>query len=152
MNMVNTVNAVNTVMSLLKARGLRPTMARLQLLSVLEQAAGERLSAEQIFMQVNGTDASLSLASVYRVLKDLSYHGLVERGWRQQGQEVRLLFALGGDPETGAQPLLQCVVCQRSMALPMPQLRDSLNTLGRAGQLQPRDGPIMVQVICPDCA
>lgn len=147
---------------MLRERGLRATVARLQLLSMLEQTGDARMTAEQIFMKVaangdavskgKGKGAGLSMASVYRVLKELANCGLVERGWCHDGQEVRLLFSRGRTDGVLAQPRLLCVSCHRSMVLEMPQLREELNRMTQPLRLQPQERSIVVHVTCPDCA
>ncbi|WP_083657755.1 Fur family transcriptional regulator [Herbaspirillum camelliae] len=143
---------MNKALTLLKSKGLRPTATRLQLLSVLEETGRKRMTAESIFMKVTGDGGSISLASVYRVLKELSNYGLVERGWYKEGQEIRLLFSLGRLNSKQASPEVVCVMCNRSMEVSLPKLRPELNSLAETMELQPGERPIVIQVTCPTCA
>lgn len=143
---------MNKALTLLKSKGLRPTVARLQLLSVLVDKKRERMTAENIFMSVAHEGGSLSLATVYRSLKELSTHGLVERGWYKNGDEIRLHFSIGrfgGDQDT---PEVACVMCNRSMDISLPNLRTELNELTEKMNLQPGARRILIQVTCPTCA
>ncbi|WDZ95805.1 transcriptional repressor [Herbaspirillum sp. WKF16] len=143
---------MNKALTLLKSKGLRATVARLQLLSILEETGRARMTAENIFMRVSSEGGSLSLASVYRVLKELSISGLVDRGWYKEGQEIRLLFSLGRVGSERARPEIVCVMCNRSMDIQLPDLRPELNRLAEEMSLQPDDRPIVIQVTCPNCA
>ncbi|OWY27617.1 hypothetical protein CEJ42_18840 [Herbaspirillum robiniae] len=143
---------MNTVLSLLNQRGLRPTVARMQLLSALEGGGHERMTAEQIYMRIANDGASVSLATVYRVLKELSRYGLVERGWCQDGQEVRLLFSKRRAEMRDPEPEMFCVSCRRSMTVGMPALRAELNRLAVKHKLQPQDRAIVIHITCPACA
>lgn len=63
----------------LKKAGLKVTLPRLKVLEVLEGAEERHLSAEDVFKRLIAEDASIGLATVYRVLTQFQSAGIVER-------------------------------------------------------------------------
>jgi len=68
--------------------GLKITTPRLRVLEILEQAEPHHLSAEDVYKQLIGADASIGLATVYRVLTQFVDAGIVERHNFDDGRAV----------------------------------------------------------------
>lgn len=63
----------------LREAGLRSTLPRLKILSILESSETRHLSAEDVYKTMMGEDESISMATVYRVLTQFEDAGLVIR-------------------------------------------------------------------------
>ena len=63
----------------LREAGLRSTLPRLKILSILESSETRHLSAEDVYRTMMGEDDSISMATVYRVLTQFEDAGLVIR-------------------------------------------------------------------------
>ena len=65
----------------LRVVGLRPTVARIGVLQLIEAAAPDCLAAEELFRQLLAKGVQIGVGSVYRVLQELHSGGLVIREW-----------------------------------------------------------------------
>jgi Fur family ferric uptake transcriptional regulator len=72
----------------LKRAGLKVTLPRLKVLEALEKADPHHLSAEDVYKQLLNADASVGLATVYRVLTQLETANIVERHNFDDGHSV----------------------------------------------------------------
>ena len=72
----------------LKKAGLKATLPRLRILSILEQRADEHLSAEDVYKALIDADEDVGLATVYRVLTQFESAGLVIRRNFEGGRSV----------------------------------------------------------------
>ena len=63
----------------LKHAGLRTTLPRLRVLSVMENSSVKHMSAEDVYRELLDNDESIGLATVYRVLTQFEDAGLVMR-------------------------------------------------------------------------
>jgi len=72
----------------LKRAGLKVTLPRLRVLEALEKADPHHLSAEDVYKQLLNADASVGLATVYRVLTQLETANIVERHNFDDGHSV----------------------------------------------------------------
>ena len=68
------MNAVN-----LKEAGLKTTVPRLRVLSILEEHNGKHMSAEDVYKALMEAGEDVGLATVYRVLTQFEAAGLVVR-------------------------------------------------------------------------
>ncbi len=75
-----------TQLQRLREAGLRPTMARIAILQVFEEAAGEPLSIDQVFKRTVQRGLRMSLGTVYRVANQLTHSGML-RSLRTQGHK-----------------------------------------------------------------
>ena len=78
----------------LKEAGLKVTLPRLKILSLLENAAAKHLSAEDVYKMLLETGEDVGLATVYRVLTQFEGAGLVSRHNFEDGHAV---FELSSD-------------------------------------------------------
>ena len=72
----------------LRRAGLKVTVPRLKILEILENAEPHHLSAEDVYRKLMESDASIGLATVYRVLTQFEGSGLVERHNFDDGRAV----------------------------------------------------------------
>ena len=72
----------------LREAGLRVTMPRLKVLSILEQANPHHMSAEDIYKTLLDEGEDVGLATVYRVLTQFEAAGLVRRHNFEGGHSV----------------------------------------------------------------
>ena len=72
----------------LKQAGLKTTLPRLRVLSILEGSEVRHLSADEIYKSLSGDDGTIGLATVYRVLTQFEDAGLVIRHNFEGGRSV----------------------------------------------------------------
>ncbi len=72
----------------LKQAGLKTTLPRLRVLSVLEKSEIRHLSADEVYRSLLEDDESIGLATVYRVLTQFEDAGLVIRHNFEGGHSV----------------------------------------------------------------
>jgi len=72
----------------LKKAGLKVTVPRMKILSILENHVGEHLSAEDVYKKLLNAGDDVGLATVYRVLTQFESAGLVSRHNFEGGQGV----------------------------------------------------------------
>ncbi|WP_210330546.1 ferric iron uptake transcriptional regulator [Aliikangiella sp. G2MR2-5] len=78
----------------LKEAGLKVTLPRLKILSILESAPNKHLSAEDVYKLLLEAGEDVGLATVYRVLTQFEAAGLVSRHNFEDGHAV---FELSSD-------------------------------------------------------
>lgn len=108
---------------------LRPTVARIGALQIVEAAAPERLCAEEVFrrMMLRGTHASIG--TVYRTLQQLEAVGLLRKEW---GAGRKAFYGLGLAEGEGAALRLVCGHSGRSVLLDDPELHARLVAVASA--------------------
>lgn len=89
----------------LKKAGLKSTVPRLKILSVLEKASVRHLAAEDVYKQLLEMNEDIGLATVYRVLTQFEGAGLVIRHSFEGGRSV---FELNDE---GHHDHMLCVEC-----------------------------------------
>jgi Fur family ferric uptake transcriptional regulator len=72
----------------LKKAGLKVTLPRLKVLSLLESAHDHHMSAEEVYKALLETGDDVGLATVYRVLTQFEAAGLVQRNNFEGGHAV----------------------------------------------------------------
>lgn len=97
-----------SVLQRLRAARLRPTIARIAILQVVEAVGPRAVSAEDVFQRTATRGTQTSLGTIYRVLQQLQERGLLLREW-DAGR--RMLYRLKPD---GAQDQSLYLVCRRS--------------------------------------
>jgi len=89
----------------LKKAGLKVTLPRMKILSLLETSEVRHQTAENVYRSLLDDGEEIGLATVYRVLTQFEAAGLVERHHFEGGQAV---FELN---EKGHHDHMVCVVC-----------------------------------------
>lgn len=75
-----------TVMQRLRAAGLRPTMARIGLMQVVESAEAIPLPAHEVYRQLYLRGTPVSLGTVVRQLRELAQAGLLKHNGKKGHQ------------------------------------------------------------------
>lgn len=89
----------------LKGAGLKVTLPRIKILSILESSKQRHMSAEDVYKALLDADEDVSVATVYRVLTQFEQAGLIMRHHFEGGHSV---FELGdGDHHDH----MVCVTC-----------------------------------------
>ncbi len=91
----------------LKQAGLKATLPRIKILSLMEENTVRHVSAEDVYKTLLESGEDLSLATVYRVLTQFEQAGLVTRHHFEGGHSV---FELN---EGGHHDHILCVKCGR---------------------------------------
>ena len=89
----------------LKKAGLKTTVPRLKILTILEEAKVRHMSAEDVYRKLLDADEEIGLATVYRVLTQFEDAGLVIRHHFEGGRSV---FELN---EGGHHDHMVCLEC-----------------------------------------
>ena len=72
----------------LKKAGLKITLPRLRVLEIFEESQDRHLSAEDVYRRVLESDASIGLATIYRVLTQFDSAGILDRHNFDDGHAV----------------------------------------------------------------
>lgn len=134
------------VRTIIRARGLRATNPRVEVLVVLHEKA-RPMTHEQIMS--NLPEGTGDKASVWRLLADLSDHDVLrrmdlgDRVWRYELYDTCRSV-------TNDHPHLLCTDCGEASCLPMLEVRDKDGAL--PAQLQGTDFRIRIMGRCADCA
>ncbi len=78
----------------LQKAGLKVTLPRLRVLEIFEESNERHLSAEDVYRKVLGSDASIGLATIYRVLTQFESAGILDRHNFDDGHAVYELASL----------------------------------------------------------
>jgi Fur family ferric uptake transcriptional regulator len=133
----------------MRSTPLRLTVIRLAVVRVLEQAA-DPLSAETIYRLLCGQGSSISLATTYRVLKELEASGLVGRVLHHDALGTRSFYAIHVGTQRPRACYFQCDLCGVRRRLPAPTLIDQLvNAASHEGYQAQAE--LVVIARCPDC-
>jgi len=128
----------------LRATRLRPTVARIGVLQVIESAQPAGLDADAVFRRLLQRGTPASVGTVYRVIQQLQAHGLLLREWGARRKAVYRLKPAGFEQHAHR---LVCRRCQHSVAFDEPQLHAALQALPALEGLR-LAGPMTIQVEC----
>lgn len=109
----------------LRQTSLRLTIGRMAVVRVLVQAQGP-VDAESVQRGMAEQGNSTSLATVYRILKELEQHALVEREWHHNSLGTRSCYLIKLGPQRKRACYFHCDVCGRRRKLAEPALANQL--------------------------
>lgn len=89
----------------LKKAGLKTTLPRLRILSVLEESSTRHMTAEDVYRQLLESGEEIGLATVYRVLTQFEAAGLVIRHNFEGGRSI---FELNDEQHHDHMVCLEC--------------------------------------------
>jgi len=89
----------------LKSAGLKTTLPRLKILSILEQGDVRHVTAEDVYRELLDSGSDIGLATVYRVLTQFESAGLVIRHNFEGGRSV---FELNNESHHDHMVCLKC--------------------------------------------
>ena len=78
----------------LRKAGLKITLPRLRVLEIFEESQERHMSAEDVYRRIIQSDASIGLATVYRVLTQFEAAGILDRHNFDDGHAVYELASL----------------------------------------------------------
>lgn len=137
------------VLQWVRSTTLRLTLLRMAVVRVLE-AAADPLSAEAVYRQLGAQGKELSLATTYRILKDLEAAGLLRREMHQDTLGMRSLYSIKLDESRPKICYFECDICKVKRRLPAPALIDQLaNAAGHQGFHAQHEMVVIVR--CADC-
>ena len=114
----------SAVLQRLRDAGLRPTMARISILKLIDASSPASLGAEEVFGRLMEEGVQPGLGTVYRVLQELHACGLLVREWG--AQRSKALYRTMPPGATGQAVHLVCPESGRIIALDDERLRQAL--------------------------
>ena len=130
----------------LKEVGLKITMPRVKILSLLESADSHHLSAETVYQKLRDQGEDVGLATVYRVLTQFEVAGLVKRHNFEDGHSV---FEL----ESGEHhDHMVCVKCGSVEEFLDSVIEERQEKIAVDANFKTTDHNLTIYGICRDCA
>lgn len=133
----------------LKMNRLRPTQARMRVLSALEQAAPHSLDTTQLLRILIPQLERPTPATVYRALHDLWVAGLLVR---TQGARGRALYALKPEQQNPLNITLRCRCGARLVVIEDQVLHAHLRALASEAGFRVDQEPVFsISMVCTKC-
>lgn len=128
---------------------LRLTVLRRAVVSVMEQVSSP-ISAETVYRQMTAQGQELSLATTYRILKELEADGLLGRTMYHDALGARSLYAVRTGQQRPRHCFFECDICHTRRPLSAPALIDQLiNAASHDGFQVQRE--LVVLMRCSSC-
>lgn len=141
-------------MSQLRAARIRPSVVRLCVLQTLADAGSEWQRGEEVFRRMLLRGTSVSLTTVYRILKELEHSGLIEREWvRSRGGVLAVFRYLApGAVSDSLSVRMRCSGCGTFAEVQDRELHEALKRVALSRGLPP-SGTFDVQIhgACSSC-
>ena len=135
----------------LRAIGLRITLPRLSVLSVLAESPQQWMDANTVFQQVVARGAFMRLSVVYHVMQELECRGLVLREWRNGIRGHKAIYKLNSIETPVHEHTMVCRQCGVGISIDAPDLPNKLRKLARTQGLVLASQPMVIHVICDQC-
>jgi Fur family ferric uptake transcriptional regulator len=129
----------------LKDAGLKITVPRMKILSVLEQSKLRHMSAEDVYKQLLDSGEEIGLATVYRVLTQFETAGLVTRHHFESGHSV---FELDQGEHHDH---IVCVKCGRVDEFIDETIERLQQEIAKKAGYEMTDHSLYIYGICSDC-
>ena len=129
----------------LRRAGLKATLPRLRILSILEESTDLHVSAEEVYDRLRASGESIGLATVYRVLTQFEQAGLVIRHNFDGGSAVFELDA--GEHHDH----LVCVRCGRVTEFVDETIELRQRMIAADAGFTMTDHSLVIYGICADC-
>jgi Fur family ferric uptake transcriptional regulator len=129
----------------IKQAGLKVTLPRVKILSVLEHSDKRHLSAEDVYKQLLAAEEEIGLATIYRVLTQFENAGLVTRHHFEGGQSV---FELNRGEHHDH---LVCVKCGRVAEFVDDTIEARQRAIAEERGFQIEDHSLIIYGVCSDC-
>ena len=75
------MNASDSILDMLLAAQLHPTLARIAILRVLADAGPQAIGIGDIYRALAARDTQAAMSTVYRIIQDMETRGLILREW-----------------------------------------------------------------------
>jgi Fur family ferric uptake transcriptional regulator len=129
----------------IKDAGLKVTVPRVKILSILETTQQRHLSAEDVYKELLAAGEDIGLATVYRVLTQFEAAGLVCRHHFEGGQSV---FELN---RGGHHDHLVCIKCGLIMEFVEEIIEERQRAIAEQKGFRIEDHSLVIYGVCPDC-
>ena len=138
-----------SILQRLRAAKLRPTIARIGMLQVIEAAGTSRVSAEDVFRQMLLRGTRVSIGTVYRCIHQFEDSGLLLREWDANRRALYRVKPVGFDAYALR---LLCRTCGRGIALTDAVLHERLEHLASLQGICIAHQTVTIAVDCAGCA
>ena len=129
----------------LKKAGLKITLPRVKILSILESADSRHLSAEDVYKLLLDSGEEIGLATVYRVLTQFESAGLVTRHHFEGGHSV---FELNAGEHHDH---IVCVKCGKVEEFYDELIEQRQHAIAEKAGFDMTDHCLYIYGICKDC-
>lgn len=129
----------------LRQAGLKTTLPRLKVLSILESSKVRHMSAEDVYKILLGEDESIGLATVYRVLTQFEDAGLVIR---HNFEGDRAVFELNDEDHHDH---MVCVSCGGVIEFIDQRIEELQDKVARDHDFAIQDHSLTLYGICKKC-
>jgi len=129
----------------IRAAGLKVTLPRLKILSMLESSGNKHLSAEDMYKALLDEGEEIGLATVYRVLTQFEGAGLVSRHHFEGGHSV---FELCQEEHHDH---ILCVKCGRVDEFCDEVIEQRQKAIAKAQGYQMTDHSLYIYGVCSEC-
>lgn len=129
----------------LKRVGLKVTLPRLKILSILESNEQKHMSAEEIYRIFLERGDEIGIATVYRVLTQFESSGIVSRH-RFDGESS--IFELCAGPHHDH---LVCVKCSKVVEFVDEVVEERQRVLAKDNGFEITDHSLTIYGLCPGC-
>lgn len=143
----------NAVASLLSEARLRPTISRIQVLQLFVDKPELRASIDQVYSELETQGTPLGITNVYRIVKALQEHGLLDRDWVQGRTSPVSVYALRCEQPDERPHRWVCSLCARRADFNDPALQQALERSAAAQGFELDPATAMTfQAVCVECA
>jgi len=129
----------------LKQAGLKTTLPRLRILSVLEEGKKHHFTAEEVYKTLLDAGEEIAFATVYRVLTQFENAGLVLRHNFEGGRSV---FELD---DGNHHDHMVCLKCNTVTEFFDPEIEERQSAVAKKHGFELEDHSLYMYGICKDC-
>jgi Fe2+ or Zn2+ uptake regulation protein len=135
----------------LREHRIRPTAARIGVLQVLHEADGGYRNAEQVYLSLYDAGLRFSMASIYRVLQELSQSGLLLRHWSKSDQAGKSRFMLAPAVLPPTVYIAVCRICAQRMEIEDATFAENLHRVAQGAGFGAALHTLSLGVTCNAC-
>lgn len=135
----------------LRDHRIRPTAARIGVMQVMHEAEGGYRNAEQVYLTLYDSGLRFSMASIYRVLQELSVAGLLLRHWSKTDQAGKSSFRLAPEILPPVAYTAVCPVCARRVQIEDGTFADNLHRVAQGAGFDAGLHHLTLSVRCNTC-
>ena len=129
----------------LKQAGIKPTLPRLKILSILENSKVRHLTVEDLYRELLGQGRTVGLATIYRVLTQFEEAGLVIR---HNFEGEKSVFELNNEDHHYH---MVCVKCGRVSEFFDPDIEQQQEKVATAHEFIIQDHSLTLYGTCKHC-
>ncbi len=129
----------------LKKAGLKVTLPRIKILSILENEESRHMSAEDVYKALLESGEDVGLATVYRVLTQFESAGLVARHRFEGGHSV---FELNAGEHHDH---ILCLKCGKVVEFVDETIEARQHAIAKEHGFTITDHSLYIYGVCPDC-